>query len=230
MLLQENATPIIQKECKEKNAKLHIINEKAVSNYNFNEYYQIFDYDKYTKIEINLKGKVQIYNAAICIEAVKILNEKGYKIQEDAIRTGLKTVIHRARFETINKNPLVIFDGGHNENAIKNLITTLNQYYSKKDKVFIISILKTKDYKTIIENLLKQDATFIFTSGNDKNRYVSKEDLFEVATKYKTQNIFTYELEDAINKALTDYKDKLICIVGSFYVYADVKKIFENKL
>lgn len=230
MLLQENATPTIKKECKEKNAKLHIINEKAVSNYSFNEYYQIFDYDKYTKIEMNLKGKVQIYNAAICIEAVKILNEKGYKIQEDAIRTGLKTVIHRARFETINKNPLVIFDGGHNENAIKNLITTLNQYYSKKDKVFIISILKTKDYKTIIENLLKQDATFIFTSGNDKNRYVSKEDLFEVATKYKTQNIFTYELEDAINKALTDYKDKLICIVGSFYVYADVKKIFENKL
>lgn len=229
MLLQENATPIIKKECIEKNSKLHIITESDVTNYDFNEYYQIFDYDKYSDIEVNLKGKVQIYNAAICIETAKILNEKGYNIGEEAIRNGLKTVVHKARFETINKNPLVIFDGGHNENAIKNLVSTLNQYYSKKDKVFIVSILKTKDYKTIIENLLKQDGIFIFTSGNDKNRYVSKEELLEVAKKYKTQGIFAYELEEAINKSLNDYKDKLICIVGSFYVYADVKKIFENK-
>lgn len=229
MVQQILATPIIQKECIEKDANLHIINEEDVTNYNFNEDYQIFDYDEYSGIEVGLKGKVQIYNAAICIECAKILNEKGYSIGEEAIRNGLKTVVHKARFETINKDPLVIFDGGHNENAIKNLVSTLNQYYSKKDKVFIISILKTKDYKTIIENLLKQDGVFVFTSGNDKNRYVSKEELLEVAKKYKTQDIFAYELEDAINKSLADYKDKLICIIGSFYVYADVKKIFENK-
>lgn len=229
MLQQIQATPIIQKECIKKNTTLHIIDENDVTNYNFNEDYQIFDYDDYSKIEVSLKGKVQIYNAAICIECAQILNEKGYSIEEEAIRSGLKTVVHKARFETINKNPLVIFDGGHNENAIKNLISTINQYYSKKDKVFIISILKTKDYKTIIENLLKQDGIFIFTSGNDKNRYVSKEDLLDVAKMYTTQNVFAYELKDAIDKALIEYKDKLICIIGSFYVYADVKKIVENK-
>lgn len=229
MVQQMLATPIIQKECIEKNSNLHIINEQDVTNYNFNEYYQMFDYSEYSGIEVSLKGKVQIYNAAICIECAKILNEKGYRIEEGAIRNGLKTVVHKARFETINKNPLVIFDGGHNENAIKNLVNTLNQYYSEKEKVFIVSILKTKDYKTIIENLLKQDGIFVFTSGNDKNRYVSKEDLFEVATKYKTQDILAYELEEAISKSLNDYKDRLICIVGSFYVYADVKKIVENK-
>lgn len=229
MVQQMLATPIVQKECMEKNANLHIINEQDVTNYNFSENYQIFDYGEYSRIEVSLKGKVQIYNAAICIECAKILNEKGYGIKEEAIRNGLRTVVHKARFETINKNPLVIFDGGHNENAIKNLVNTLNQYYSEKEKVFIVSILKTKDYKTIIENLLKQDGIFVFTSGNDKNRYVSKEDLLDVAKRYTTQNIFAYELNDAINKALIKHKYKLICIVGSFYVYADVKKIFENK-
>lgn len=229
MLQQNQATPIIQKECIEKNAKLHIINENDVTNYNFNEDYQIFDYGEYSKIEVNLKGNAQIYNAAICIQSTKILNEKGYNVKEEDIRIGLKTVVHKARFETINRDPLVIFDGGHNENAIKNLVNTINQYYSKKNKVFIISILKTKDYKTIVENLLKQDGIFIFTSGNDDKRYVSKEDLLEVAKKYKTQNIFAYELKDAINIALTEYKDKLILVIGSFYVYADVKKMIENK-
>lgn len=228
MVNQDNSTYIIKRECENKNSKLHLINENDVTNYNFNEYYQTFDYEEYKAVEINLKGKVQIYNAAICIKCAQILNKKGYKIKEEAIRNGLKTVVHKARFETLSKDPLVIFDGGHNENAIKNLVSTLNQYYSEKEKVFIVSILKTKDYKTVIENLLKQDGIFIFTSGNDKNKYVSKEDLLEVAKKYKTHDIFAYELGDGIHKALSDYKDRLICIVGSFYVYADVKSKFEK--
>lgn len=228
MVNQDNSTYIIKRECENKNSKLHLINENDVTNYNFNEYYQTFDYEEYKAVEINLKGKVQIYNAAICIKCAQILNKKGYKIKEEAIRNGLKTVIHKARFETLSKDPLVIFDGGHNENAIKNLVSTLNQYYSKKEKVFIVSILKTKDYKTVIENLLKQDGIFIFTSGNDKTRYVSKEDLLEVAKKYKTHDIFAYELGDGIHKALNDYKDRLICIIGSFYVYSYVKEILQK--
>ena len=182
-LYQDKVTSILQKECEEKNTTLHIVQEADVSNYNYNEDYQSFNYNQYKDIEINLKGQVQIYNAAICIECVKVLTDKGYNIPEEAVRSGLRTVIHKARFETINKNPLVIFDGGHNENAIKNLIKTLNQYYNKKDKVFIISILRTKDYKTIIKQLLEQDGVFIFTSGNDANRYVSKEELLEEAKK-----------------------------------------------
>lgn len=228
MVNQDNSTYIIKRECENKNSKLHLINENDVTNYNFNEYYQTFDYEEYKAVEINLKGKVQIYNAAICLKCAQILNEKGYKIKEEAIRNGLKTVVHKARFETLSKDPLVIFDGGHNENAIKNLVSTLNQYYSEKEKVFIVSILKTKDYKTVIENLLKQDGIFIFTSGNDKTRYVSKEDLLEIAKKYKTHDIFAYELGDGIHKALSDYKDRLICIIGSFYVYADVKEILQK--
>ena len=76
MLFQNDITPIIQKECKEKNSMLHIVNEENVSNYDYNEYYQIFDYKKYSQMEISLKGKVQIYNAAICIECADILNSK----------------------------------------------------------------------------------------------------------------------------------------------------------
>ncbi len=140
----------------------------------------------------------------------------------------MKTVVHRARFETINRDPLIIFDGGHNENAIGNLIDTLTQYYPNKDKVFIISILKTKDYKTIIERLLKQKGTFIFTSGNDENRYVSKEDLLDEAKKYKLEDIFAYDLEEAISESLNKYKDQVICIIGSFYVYGNVKKYLDK--
>ena len=55
--------------------------------------------------------------------------------------------------------------GGHNENAIKNLKQMIEQYYPNQRKIYIISILKSKDYKTVIK-LLTEDKTgiFIFTS------------------------------------------------------------------
>lgn len=228
MLSQEGITPIIEKECRNKNVKLHIIESKDITNYSYSQEYQKFDYENYNQVEINLKGKVQIYNASTCIKCVQVLRNKGYKISEESMRNGLKTVVHKARFETLNKEPLTIFDGGHNENAIKNLVNTLEQYYPKKNKIFIISILKTKDYKTILQNILKEEGTFYFTSGNDKNRYVAKEDLLEEAKKYKKENVFAEELEEAIQKSLKSNKDNIICIIGSFYVYSTVKKFIDK--
>ena len=156
------------------------------------------------------------------MECINLLKQKGYKISEKAVTKGLSTVIHKARFETIKKNPTIIYDGGHNENAAKNLVTTINQYYPDKKKVYIVSLLKTKDYKTVIK-ILTQDKNgiFIFTTGNDKNKYVDKEVLYTEAKKY-TDNIYQEELLNALKIAQNKYKEEIIMIVGSFYVYKDV--------
>lgn len=223
MCFQETVTDIIKEKCKEENNVLHIVNKEDVTNYSFNDEYQQINYKEYKNIKINLKGKCQIYNAAITLECINVLKQKGYKITEESIRKGLSTVIHKARFETINKKPYIVFDGGHNENAIQNLISTIKQYYPNKRKVYIISILKTKDYKTVIK-LLTQDKNgiFIFTTGNDEKRYVSKEDLYKEAQKYLSNNLYTKELNNAIKFAKDTYKEEVIMVIGSFYVYKDV--------
>lgn len=156
MLYQEKVTEIIKKTCKEKKNLLHIVNKNDITNYSFDEENQKIDYKDYKNIEINLKGKCQIYNAAIVLECINILRQKGYDIKEKAIKEGLRTVIHKARFETINENPKIIFDGGHNEDAINNLRTTIEMYYPNKQKVYVLSSLKTKDYKTVVK-ILTQD-------------------------------------------------------------------------
>ena len=211
---QDKVTDIIKKECEKKNSKLHLINPEDVENYVFDEEYQKIDYKKYKNIKINLKGKCQIYNAAIALECVEILRNKGYEIKEEAVRKGLSTVIHKARFETIKENPKIIFDGGHNENAINNLTNTINMYYPDKEKVYIVSLLKTKDYRKVIEIITKdKEGIFFFTTGNDKDRYVNKEDLYNEAKKYLTKNIYKEELKNAINIAETKYKDEIIMII-----------------
>ena len=81
------------------------------------------------------------------------------------------------------------------------LLTTYKSVIYTLIFLYIISLLKTKDYKTIIKNICKEkDSIFIFTSGNDKKRYVSKERLYKEAKKYLNDvNMYKYELKDAIN-------------------------------
>ena len=172
---EECVNSIIENTCREKNATLHLVNSDEIQNYSYTLELQKFDYKEYKNVEINLKGKAQINNAAEVLECIDILKNKGYKISKEAIYNGLKTVVHKARLETLSQNPVIIFDGGHNENAINNLRQNVEQYFSHSKKVYIISLLKTKDYKTIIKNICKEkDSIFIFTSGNDKKDMYQK--------------------------------------------------------
>lgn len=228
MTQSESVDNVIIERCKEENNKLFLVNKEEIKNYSYTEEYQKFDYKEFKNIEINLKGISQIYNACIALETVKVLKEK-YNIKEEIIRKSLKNVIHRGRFEKINNNPTVIYEGAHNEPAIKNFINSVDMYYKNNKKVYIISILKSKDYKTILKLLVKNDENiYIFTCGNDKERYTDAEILKDEAQKSGAKNLFTMELEKAIKMSLEKYKDYIIFAVGSFYVYGDVIKTIKS--
>lgn len=224
---EESVNEIITRTCKEKNNTLHLIKKDTWSNVSLKGGVQVFDYKNYKQIEINLKGNKQIQNACIVLEALEVLQENGYKVSRKNIEEGLKTVVHKARFEQIYKEPTIIFDGGHNEAAIKNLKETIGKYYSKAKKLYILSILKTKDYKTVIKELMEDNKSiFIFTDGTKEQDevkcYVKKEDLYKESIQYRKENIFMDSLENAISKCKTDYKDKTIFVIGSFYTYSEV--------
>ena len=219
---------IIEETCLNKNNELSVIKKSDIRNKKYKNEFLVFDYKQNKNIKLNLKGDKQFENASICLEAINILKQKGFNISEKAIKEGLQSVIHKARFEIINKNPLIIYDGGHNEEAILNFINTVNTYYKQKEKIYIISILKSKDYKTVLNYLLKDEgSTFIFTSGNNKERYVSSEELYKTAKNItKNDKLYKMNLQEAILYAKKQ-ENKVSFAIGSFYIYEDVKNILE---
>ena len=163
-------------KCKEEKNKLHIVKEKDIKDYSFNDEYQFFSYKAYKNLKTNLKGKVQINNSMLAIEAIEIIKKKGFIISRKAIREGLATVTNPGRMETIYDNPKIIYDGAHNIPAIENLLEMINMYYPNKEKTYVVSILTRKKHDTLIE-ILSQDknARFIFTSGNNDEEFTPKE-------------------------------------------------------
>lgn len=224
----ESVDKVIIDKCAKENNELHLINKKEIQNYSYNKDFQIFDYKQYKNIKIKLKGESQIYNASICLEAVDILKNR-YNLPEEKVREALETVIHKGRFEILHENPTVIYDGGHNELAIKNFINSVNMYYKDTKKVFIISLLKSKDYKTVLKLLVKNDDNiYIFTNGNSKERYNDAEILKKEAQKSGAKNLFSLELKEAIKTSLQKYDNHTIFIVGSFYVYEEAIKTIKS--
>lgn len=223
---------VFAKECSKKENQLHIVREKIVSNYRYDSDLQYFDYDEMKDIAVNLKGMVQIKNASICIEAMKILKDKGYEVSDESIREGLKTVIHKARMEKLLSKPFIVYDGAHNTPAMENLHSMVDMYYSDFDRVYIVSILKSKDYRKMLKILASdKEGKFIFTSGNDAERYVDGNTLCEYMKEYVDEDkISTMTLEDAIISTKGSDENTVNLVVGSFYVYGDVVRTIKNMI
>ena len=225
---EPNINHIIAETCKEKQNTLHMIKQSEIKNQRFENAIEIFDYKQYHDIEVNLKGRKQIQNAALVLECCDILSKKGYILSEEVIKNGLKSVIHKARFEVIHQNPTMIFDGGHNEQAIENLKETIELYHKNAKKIYVISVLKSKDYHKIIEDILDKDNVYIFTDGNDKNLFTEKHLMYEYAKGLNDKaEIYEMELEEAIEfcEEKTDY---VSFVIGSFYIYDDIKKFLKT--
>lgn len=231
IIFNQDALSIIEKTCKEKNNNLIVTFPSDISNYNFDKNFQYFTYKNKYDITLNLKGKKQIENAANVIECVELLNKKyEFNIKNETLLNSLKEVIHPARFEILSSSPLVIFDGAHNENAMENFIETVNLLYKNDKKTFIISIIRTKNYKTILNRLIPSfpDSKFIFTNGNNKEKFFEPTTLLNEASNIlnhkNTDNLTCLNLDEAL-KNLDNYRTTFI--LGSFYTYTHVYKLFK---
>ena len=132
--------------------------------------------------------------------------------------------------EKLCDDPIIIFDGAHNEPAIKNLKEMVDMYYKNYTRTYIISILKTKDYRKMLQLLSEdKDARFLLTSGDNSEKYVTKEDLYDYAKNFiPKQNLHKVKLQDALSLILKEKNDSIHLVVGSFYVYEIVKKSIVN--
>ncbi len=227
---QQDVDTVFISECSRKNNNLHIVDENCISNYSYDINFQYFDYKDYKKLSVNLKGKAQIQNASLCIETIKILNQLGYAVNETSVRNGLKTVIHRGRMEQLHDNPIIIYDGAHNEPAIKNLQNTVKMYYENNKRTYITSILKRKDYNKMLQLLAEdEEAAFVLTSGNNPERYASSDELYECMKQYADINkIYKKDLESAIEDAINGDSDMVNFVIGSFYTYGTVADIIKK--
>ncbi|WMJ23995.1 folylpolyglutamate synthase/dihydrofolate synthase family protein [Paludicola sp. MB14-C6] len=225
--LQEvDAVAVFLERCALTQSTLILPNANAVTIIKSNIFGSEFIYDK-EAYSIQLAGTHQIYNAVAVIEAMKILQRKGYPITLECIKKGLQLTTFPARFERMSEKPLIIVDGAHNKQAVLSLVETLDKLQVNK-KIAIVGMMKDKDYQSAVEQIGSR-CEWIITVPVNNPRAVDFVALAEVAKQYCNQVEPIDDYDKALQKALTFTDDNSAIIVcGSFYMASDMRKTINN--
>ena len=219
----ESVKAVIESVANQKNSKLYTTNHNEIQNVRATLAETLFDYKGETDVSIKLLGEYQPKNAASVIEAVTILNTVGYDISDEDLRGGLALATWPARFEIINTDPLIIFDGAHNPEGISSAVESIKKYFKGEAVHIFTGVLKDKDYLFIAKKISEvADRAFVITpespralSGEEYAKILSENGI--LATAYSS---FDEAIKSAANSARKNGKP-LICL-GSLYTYQNV--------
>lgn len=181
-----------------------------------------------------LLGLWQIKNLSLVLKTVEVLNNQGFLIPSEKVKSGLEKVSWPGRLQYIKEKNLVL-DGAHNLSGAKSLRESLDYYFPDKKIIWIYSSLNTKDYKSIIEVLFNPQDIVIFTKSRSQNAVdpnILKESYMLTNFTKKVYSISS--LEKSISLAYLfaqndcDSTSYLTIISGSFYIVGETLNILKN--
>ena len=168
---------------------------------------------------------------------MEVLNSKGYKISEDAIKKGLKDTRWPGRFEVLNEEPLFITDGAHNPHGMQAAVSSLKQLFGDKKLIIITGILADKDYDAMLDMILPLAGKVLCVSPENARALSPEKLLEEVDSKMshlneescKVETSCFNDVESAVKEAFrTAEKTDVICCIGSLYLISDIKDLINS--
>ena len=163
---------------------------------------QMFSYRNCKKMKISLQGTYQIDNAILAINVIEQLCNMGYKISDRQLRRGLEDTVWPGRFDIVCKKPLFILDGAHNEDAARRLAESVELYFTNRRIIYIMGVLKDKEYEKICELTAPYASDIITVSTPHNRRALPALDLAETARRFHTQVTAADSIEEAVELAL----------------------------
>lgn len=179
---------------------------------------------RYDSINIGLRGRHQIENAATAIRIAESLVQQGWVIPPKAIGTGIATANHAGRLELIDR---YLLDGAHNPSAAQTLLAYLEEFV-KVPVTLVFGAMRDKNLVEMVAILFPAAACVVLTQA-DNPRSASAEELREIAATINAPNVFvTHSVNEALTKANEVTSSAgLICITGSLYLLGEVKAIMK---
>lgn len=221
---------IFEETANEKNAPLSIAERKRhIADWNWEKHELVVEVASEHQTDhkiyhLDLQGVYQTKNLLTVLEACSILQQKGWKLDNDAIQQGLKhtkkiTGLH-GRWEVIHTSPLVVMDVAHNADGIRQLVQQA-ELISHDQLHIIIGMVKDKDIDRVL-SLLPKTANYYFTKAQIP-RALPENELMEKAGKLKLKGDSFPDVNEALEFALQHtHPDDLIIICGSVFLVGEV--------
>ena len=221
---------VLQKKAEQVGGSLVVADASKATGIKYGLTTQQFSYKGLSKLKIHLAGTHQISNAVTAVEVMLQLREMGVDISDKAIYKGLEDTIWQARLEVLGKQPLFVIDGAHNEDAARKLVSSIETYFSGKRMIYIMGVLKDKEYEKILSMTAKYAEHILTITPPENPRALDAYELALAAREYHNQVTNLSSLEEAVEVShLLADKDTVILCFGSLSYLGAIKKIYANR-
>ena len=223
------AERVIRKQAKILGVPVTIADPGQASHIRYGVERQSFDLGEWKKLEISLAGTWQIENAVLAVTAVCELERMGFSVGEKALRRGLLETVWPGRFSVIAKKPLFIADGAHNEDAAKKLASSIEFYFTNRRIIYIMGVLRDKDYEKIIELTHALADQIITFRVPDNPRAMDGYELAAEAARFHPRVSAVDSLEEAVEMSyLMAGRNDVIIAFGSLSYLGKLIRIVER--
>jgi dihydrofolate synthase/folylpolyglutamate synthase len=186
-----------------------------------------------TNIPLKMLGDHQAANAALAIAITAKLRRQGWSISSDAIRETFSQLVLPGRIELIRRQPAVVLDVAHNVAAVEALVKVLITCFSCKERTLVLAATKDKDVSGIVRVLVPYFQRIIVTEYHNNLRFVSTGKLGtlvreELAKQNRTATVvIEHSLPSEAWKTARQLTkpDELICVTGSFFIAAELRRL-----
>ena len=190
------------------------------------------DYDTaFGKIHGELGGAAQVKNTATILCAIGIFrNMTHLNVADKHIQKGFANVCESTglmgRWQTLQTEPKVICDTGHNVGGFEYISKQLTQQKYKTMRI-VIGMVGDKDINGVFE-MLPKDAVYYFTQASTA-RAINHEDIKRIGCRHGLSGFSYPTVAEAYTKALEDAeKEDFIYVGGSSFVVADLLTSIKN--
>lgn len=205
-----------------------------ILNYSFNLEGGInYNTKSYGEITAALGGVCQVKNTNTILHVVTQLRKQGYGISDKNVKDGFANVCKSTglmgRWQTIQENPKVITDTGHNIGGFQWTTQQLNTMATKHKALRIVfGMVNDKDISGVL-GLMPKNAIYYFTQASVK-RALPYDEIKEIANNYGLRgNAYTNVAEAYENALAESCKEDFIYVGGSSFIVADLLAYLKEK-
>lgn len=220
------ADEVIAAVCRARNASLCQPDFSAIVPGDFSLEGQTFSYKGWRGLRIPLVGAYQMNNAAVVLETVEVLRQRGWNISDEAVRQGLADTRWPARFEVLRRDPVFIVDGGHNPHGIRATAESLRRLFPGRKITFVTGVMADKDVEHIL-GLIVPLADQFFTVRPDNPRAMDAGELAARIEAMGAKATACASVQDGVDRAIqAEGPHGVACALGSLYMSGEVRSCF----
>lgn len=209
--------------CARKHARLRMVSFAEIAIRDADIHGQRFRWNDLDDLQIGLLGRHQVYNAAVALETLTLLRERGWNISRQAVRQGLAAARWPARLEVLRHDPVFLLDGAHNPQCAQALADGLRALLPGRRFVFLAGVLADKDYPAVMNTMLPLAQEFICLTP-DSERALPAGELAGYLRSLGAQAVACENVRSGVRAALQAAgNDGCIAAFGSLYLAGSVR-------